>query len=163
MPNKPAHSTVITPPASVDAFLALADVYLRSAERLHALNFSALHDAVEDAATVAKSLLAASSDSGATKHQPMFAPPVIENSAAYFRSAYEIFSTTQQEIARKLTSQIASVGQNLTQPVDWSKPFELFAKSVRQQPRTTANTAPAAGITASAAFAEALSKARKAA
>lgn len=160
MPNKPVHSSMTTISTSADAFLAIADVFLRSAERLHALNASALREAVEDAATVARNLL---SDASATKRQATFAPPVIEKSAAYFRSAYEIFATTQQELAQKLTSQLASVGTSLALPGDWRQPFELFSKGVRQQSRGMTNAAPTAATTASAAFAEALSKARKAA
>ena len=163
MPNKSAHSITTAAPASVDAFLAIANVYLKSAERLHALNFSALREAVEDAATASRSLLAMTADPGGNKHQSAFASPVIEKSAAYYRCAYEIFATTQQEVAQTLTSQFASFDPNLNLPGEWNKPFEFFAKSVQQLSRATAKPVSPAGATASSAYAEALSRARKAA
>lgn len=161
MPNKTTHRTSNAIPASIDAFHELANIYLASAERLSALNFSAIREAVEDFSTVTNSLLEMKTDSGFNKHKAVLAPPTIEKSAAYFRDAYEILTATQQEVTQMLNSQFSGFGANFKMPGDWSKPFDLFAKSIRQLSERAAQSASAATATSSAALAETLLKARK--
>ncbi|MDP3539796.1 MAG: phasin family protein [Azonexus sp.] len=103
--------------ATVDSLLSVANTALASAERIAALNLNAARSALEDAASGAKSVLAAKDPQAAIAAQTSLAKPAVEKAVAYSRSVYEITAQTQQELAKMVEAQFGDFQKSMANMV----------------------------------------------
>ena len=121
-----------TSPVNADAFQALANIYLTSAQRLAELNLNTIREVVEESVTATKGHHGTQADNGFGFPQATFLQPLADQSMAYSRSAFAILVEAQQEAIKTLTSQFSGLGTSFNLPTDWNAPLEMFNKSVKQ-------------------------------
>lgn len=133
--------------SAIDAFQAMAKIFLTSAERLSALNLSAAREAVEDQSAIARALLGTRSPSDVGDVQSTLAQPMINKVLAYSRGTYEILTETQSDLSRLMTAQVPRVGGQMAMP-DWNAALDMFRAGARQFSDMAAQNAAATADTA---------------
>ena len=131
--------------ATVDSLLSVANTALASAERIAALNLNTARSALEDSVSGVKSVMGAKDPQAALAAQTALAQPAVDKAVAYARSAYEITSETQQELAKMVEAQ-----------------FGDFQKSVAGMIEMATKSAPAGSESAVAAIQNAIAAATSA-
>ena len=131
--------------ATVDSLLSVANTALASAERIAALNLNTARSALEDSVSGVKSVMGAKDPQAALAAQSALAQPAVDKAVAYARSAYEITSETQQELAKMVEAQ-----------------FGDFQKSVAGMIEMATKSAPAGSESAVAAIQNAIAAATSA-
>lgn len=135
---------------AIDAFQAMAKIFLTSAERLSALNLSAAREAVEDQSAIARAMLGTRNpgDVGDVGDvQNTLAQPMINKALAYSRGTYEILTETQSDLSRLMAAQLPRMGGQLPMP-DWNAALDMFRAGARQFSDMAAKNAAATAETA---------------
>ncbi|EKD99317.1 MAG: phasin [uncultured bacterium] len=104
--------------ATVDSLLSVANTALASAERIAALNLNTARSALEDTVSGVKTVLGAKDPQTALAAQSSLAQPAVEKAVAYTRSAYEITSEAQQELAKVIEAQFGDFQKSITNMVE---------------------------------------------
>lgn len=163
MNRKNSQSLPIANQANLETLQSLAGIYLSSAERLTALNLASARGMFEDAVAASTQQPAKDTGLGFNLPQITFIQPSSEKVIAYSRSAYEIIVESQQEIFRTLTSSFTNMNANFKLPMDWSAPFEMFSKGLREASSLTQKNVASATEATQRTVASAVSKLEKAA
>jgi len=104
--------------ATVDSLLSVANTALASAERIAALNLNTVRATLEDTVSGVKSVLEAKDPQAALAAQSALAQPAVEKAVAYSRSAYEITSQAQQELAKMIEAQFGDFQKSMASMVE---------------------------------------------
>ncbi|MDP3441124.1 MAG: phasin family protein [Azonexus sp.] len=104
--------------ATVDSLLSVANTALASAERIAALNLNTARSALEDTVSGVKTVLGAKDPQAALAAQSSLAQPAVEKAVAYSRSAYEITSEAQQELAKVIEAQFGDFQKSIASMVE---------------------------------------------
>ncbi len=117
LPSSP-EQLVAANKATFDTLFAVFNSALDSAEKLASLNVSSTRAAVDDQISGAKALLGAKDLQEALAQQGSLAQPQIEKAIAYARSVYEISSTAQEELVKRLELHQSEVNISVTSLLD---------------------------------------------
>ncbi|HJW23637.1 MAG TPA: phasin family protein [Rhodocyclaceae bacterium] len=127
--------------AAVDTLLTLANLSLANAERLSALNLSTARAFFTDSSASIGAVLAAKDPQDLLALQKTLAKPVLEKSAAYSRSVYEMLTETGNDLTEIIEGQaaglkhnvVAAIEQSLKYAPGGSEPMVAAVKSVLAQ------------------------------
>ena len=117
LPSSP-EQLVAAQKATFDTLFAVFNSTLDSAEKLASLNVSSTRAAVEDQISSAKALLGAKDLQEVLALQGSLAQPQVEKAIAYARSVYEISSTAQEELVKRLELHQSEVNKSVTSLLD---------------------------------------------
>jgi len=129
---------------AVDAFLALARIYLTSTERLSGLALTIARTTLDDcvSATQAASRMVSSRDLSTLTG--VLGQPALERTLAYSRDTLEIITAAQQEAAQVLSHKFVLPGVGFPVATDWNAALEMFTRGVRELSAATAANVAAA-------------------
>lgn len=129
---------------TVDAFLALARIYLAGTERLSELALTIARTSLDDcaSATQAASRVINSRDMNALTG--ILGQPVLERALDYSRSTMEIITQAQQEAAQVLSQKFSLPGVAFPVTADWNAALEMFTRGIRELSAATATNVAAA-------------------
>jgi len=103
---------------NVDAAIGIARVNFAALEKLAALQFTAVRDALEDGTGYAKALAGATDPQALVNLHTRAGQPALEKTVAYSRSVYEILSQANGEIGRLVEQRAGEVNRTVTALID---------------------------------------------
>ncbi len=104
--------------ALAEKFLALTNTAFTNTERLAALNLNFARSILEDGVANAMELFSAKDPQRFVALQTSFAQPAVEKVMAYSRSAYEIATQAQEDVAKLVEEQFADISNNVAEALD---------------------------------------------
>lgn len=124
-PMSKTHSPVREAPISttLDTFLAISRSYFACAERVTAVNFATVRQALADCSGAGYAML------HATDAQPEKAVPLthaVDRTFDYTRAVYEIIADTQEQVGQLMTREISDFQDRLANPDSWRTAFGMF-------------------------------------
>lgn len=149
--------------SNADAAMAFSNIVYSSLERLTTINLNATRALLEESAAASSLMLEASGTARPGKAAKAIPEAATQKAVAYFQGVQELATETQQELARLMTSYLATQGQVTNPGVVWLKGFDAF-NSLGQQfgAITEANRKTVADVTSRLAGATASHSAKRA-
>ena len=104
--------------ALAEKFLALTNTAFANTERVAALNLNFARSILEDSVANVMELFSAKDPQRFVALQTSFAQPAVEKVMTYSRSAYEIATQAQEEVAKLVEEQFADFSKNVGEALD---------------------------------------------
>ncbi len=114
---------------AIDAFLAVARIYMTSTERLSELALATVRNNFEDCIS-ASATAGVSGDLNA--FSAAFGEPVLGRTIACSRASFEIVTQAHQKAAQRLTQELAPPWVHLPMSEDWTAGVARFTGGLRE-------------------------------
>jgi len=122
---------------NTDAFMALSNLAIASAERLTALNLDAMRGALEEAASASDKIRKADASNLPATVKSVSKDLTSSSAMSYFQGLVELTTETQQELVKQMTAYLESQGKHSPLGKGWFNGFEAFGKLTDQMKAIT--------------------------